>query len=62
MKLVTIIVNVALYMFFIILVLVFHFSTSNPSLQCGGRVATNLDDTLDKQNQISIGKLTSFIY
>ena len=55
MKTATIIVNIALYVMFIIIVLVFQFSTSNNnSMQCGGRVASIVDNS--KQKQISIGK------
>lgn len=56
MKNATIIVNIALYILFVIIVLVFQFSASNNAEQCGGRVASTLDDT--KQKQISIAYAT----
>ena len=57
MKTITIVVNIALYVFFVVIVLVFHFSTSNSSTtQCGGRVVTPLNDS--QQKNISVGNFS----
>lgn len=54
MVLITVILNIALYLFFIIIVLVFKFSAKFPTDQCGSRVQKDLKDVYDTQRTVSI--------
>jgi hypothetical protein len=49
-------INAALYLLFIIIILIFQFSYKDPEITCGGRVAVDRSDTINKQKQIAIGK------
>jgi hypothetical protein len=59
-KTIALVVNVALYILFIIVVFVFQFATQNKAEQCGGRVTQNLEDITTTQKNISIGLFCLF--